>query len=508
MHNVISVLIKQRQQVVSALGQHVALSLISILIAIVIAVPLAIVLRRHKHLAEFCLQITGIFQTIPSLALLGLLIPFVGIGTTPSIIALVVYAIMPIFQDAYSGLTSIDNSLEEAGHAFGLSYWQRLWIYELPLAMPMIVSGIRIATVLVIGTATLAALIGAGGLGTYILLGIETNNNSLLIIGAVLSALLALVFSGVIKLISKPSLKKMVIALITLLVIICGGLGYHAYSSAQQAKNVVIAGKLGSEPDILIHMYKDLIHQQDPHQKITVKPNFGTTEFLINSLKSNRINIYPEFTGTVLESITKQPQLINRDPKVTYRIARDGLKRDFDMSYLKPMHYQNGYTLAVRKSFAEKYHLHTISDLKRIAPKLHAGFDPDFAKQRDGYPGVSKNYDLKFKYKTMSPAIRYKAIANDRVNIVDGYTTDPQIRQYHLQPLRDNHKFFPPYQGAPLMKQSFLSRHRSIKKALEKLSGHITDRQMQEMNYLVTIKHESAGKVARHYLLVHGLIKK
>ena len=506
MNRILSVIVQHHQQIISALGQHILLSLISIIIAMVIAIPLAVVLKSHHRLATVCLQISGIFQTIPSLALLGLLIPIVGIGTVPSIIALVIYAIMPILQDAYSGLTSVNPLLEEEGQVLGLRRWQRLWIFELPLAMPMIVSGIQIATVLVIGTATLAALIGAGGLGTYILLGIETNNNSFLIIGAVSSALLALIFSGLIKLISKLSLKKMMLILISLLALISGGAGYHIYQVMQNRNHVVIAGKLGSEPDILIHMYKDLIQHQDPHDQITLKPNFGTTEFLFNSLESNRINIYPEFTGTVLESLTKQPRLISRNPKMTYRVAREGLQRKFQMNYLKPMHYQNGYMLAVRASFARKYHLHNISDLKRIQPRLKAGFDPDFSRQRDGYPGLSKDYHLKFSYRTMSPIIRYKAIANHRVNIVDGYTTDPQIKQYHLKLLTDNRHYFPPYQGAPLMSNQFLNHHRNLRRALDKLSGQISDHDMQKMNYLVTIKHKSAAKVARHYLIEHRLL--
>ncbi len=184
------ILTTQSGEIVQALGQHLAISLVALLIAAVIGIPLAIILTEHKRLAELMLQVTSVLQTIPSLALLGLLIPLVGIGTVPAVITLVLYALMPIFQNTYAGLTGIDPALKEAEIAFGLPRRKRLLRIEIPLAMPLIISGLRIALVMIIGTATLAALIGAGGLGTYILVGIQSNNNALLVIGAALSAIL------------------------------------------------------------------------------------------------------------------------------------------------------------------------------------------------------------------------------------------------------------------------------------------------------------------------------
>lgn len=147
----------------TALLQHLQISLVSLLIAIAVAVPLGILLQRRRRAAEIALQITGIVQTIPSLALLGLLIPLVGIGTVPAVIALVAYALFPIMQSTITGLNGIDPNLVEAGTAFGMTRGQRLRKFELPIAMPVIVSGVRTSAVMIIGTATLAALIGAGG---------------------------------------------------------------------------------------------------------------------------------------------------------------------------------------------------------------------------------------------------------------------------------------------------------------------------------------------------------
>lgn len=498
----------QQGAIIKALEQHIGISLLSLLIAMVIAIPLAILLKDHKKIAEACLQVAGIIQTIPSLAVLGLLIPIVGIGTVPAVIALVLYAIMPIFQNTYAGLTEIAPNLEEAATAFGLTKWKKLQRLELPMAMPMILSGIRISLVMIIGTATLAALIGGGGLGTFILTGIQSNNNDYVIIGAVLSALLAFFFSWLLKFISKNT-KRMRLGAITIAIAILGFGGFKAYQALRPAPTkIVIAGKMGSEPDILIHMYKDLIQDENPKAQVTLKPNFGGTNFLFKALQSNQIDIYPEFTGTVNQQIIKLKGKTSSDPEKTYQTARRELASRYQMRYLKPMKYQNGYALVTSPQFAADHQLTKMSQLANLNDQIQAGFDPDFYQLHDGYPGLKGPYGYHFKsVKTMEPSIRYKAIANGRVNVVDGYTTDPQIPQYHLKMLTDDKHFFPPYQGAPLMKESFAKKNPKVVKALNKLSGKITTEEMQQMNYDVTVKKQSAAHVAQRYLLQHHLIK-
>lgn len=505
MTQVMHILTTQGNEIIRSIGQHIGISLVSLLIAALIAIPLAVLLMNHRRLANLVLQLTSILQTIPSLALLGILIPLVGIGTVPSIIALVIYAVMPIFQNTYAGLTTIDPNLQEAAEAFGLSRRKRLFRIELPLALPMIISGIRIAMVLIIGTATLAALIGAGGLGTYILLGIETNNNALLIIGAVLSAALAIFFGAAIDWLGKLSAKKVGLVLGVLFVLIGGVAGYQRLVAPQTT--ITVAGKMGSEPEILINMYKDLIEHDHPNMRVTTKPNFGATTFLFKALRAHSIDIYPEFTGTVLESLVKGQSSANHDPQVTYQRASAALKSQYQLAYLKPMAYQNGYAVAVTPKFARQYHLKTISDLQRVADKVHAGFDPDFYQQKAGYPGLSAAYHFKFgSVKTMEPSIRYQAIHQGRINLVDGYTTDPELREYHLVVLRDNRAFFPPYQGAPLMNEKLLTEHPELRTTLNKLAGKITTSEMRQMNYDVTVKHQKAATVARNYLKSHGLL--
>ena len=228
MQPVINYLNTNSGEIINSLGQHLTISFIAAIIAILIAVPLAIILINHRKTGELVLQITSVIQTIPSLAILGLLIPLVGIGTIPAIIALVLYALMPVFANTYAGLTNIDPLLMEAADAFGVSWRFKLFKIQIPLALPMILTGIRQAVVMIIGTATLAALIGGGGLGTYILLGIQTNNNNALIVGAVLAAALALIASGLIRLLAKVPLKYLTFAIIGIFTL--AGIGWGVKS--------------------------------------------------------------------------------------------------------------------------------------------------------------------------------------------------------------------------------------------------------------------------------------
>lgn len=184
--------IYRREAVLEALLRHMQITLMAVGFAILVGVPLGIIITKRKKLANFVINTANIFQTLPSLALFGLIIPILGIGLVPSIFVLFLYALLPILKNTYIGINSVDSSMIEAGRGMGMTKFQILRMVEIPLSLPVIMAGIRISTVINIGTATIAALIGAGGLGDFIFRGISMNSNNMILTGAVPTALLAI----------------------------------------------------------------------------------------------------------------------------------------------------------------------------------------------------------------------------------------------------------------------------------------------------------------------------
>lgn len=504
MNNFSKVFAERQDELISALLEHIQISFIALFFAVLIAIPLGIFLTRHKKAAEAIIGVTAVLQTIPSLALLGLLIPLFGIGTIPAIIALVIYALLPILRNTYTGIYEVDSSLIEAGRAMGMNRRKLLTKVELPLALPVIMAGIRTAMVLIVGTATLAALIGAGGLGDLILLGIDRNNTSLIVLGAIPAALLAIVFDFLLRQFERISFKKSLIslsgaAIVAMLVIVLPNV------MGEETEDIVIAGKLGSEPEILINMYKLLIEEEtDLH--VELEPGLGKTSFVFNALRSGDIDIYPEFTGTAISEFLKETADSTEREQV-YNQAKEGLSEKFDLEMLQPMDFNNTYALAVPQSTADSYQLESISDLKYIRQQINAGFTLEFSDREDGYRGIQKLYDIQFaNVKTMEPKLRYGAIKSGDINLVDAYSTDSELRQYKLKVLEDDKGLFPPYQGAPLLRKETLDTYPELREPLNKLAGKITDDQMREMNYQVNARGKKAGDVAREFLETEGLL--
>ncbi|MFJ7979840.1 osmoprotectant update ABC transporter permease/substrate-binding subunit OpuFB [Lysinibacillus xylanilyticus] len=504
MANFLDVFSERKGQLLASLVEHIQISFIALFFAVVIAIPLGIYLTNKKKIAESIIGISAVLQTIPSLALLGLLIPLFGIGKVPAIIALVVYALLPILRNTFTGINEVDPSLKEAAMAMGMNTRKRLVKVELPLAMPVIMAGIRTAMVLIVGTATLAALIGAGGLGDIILLGIDRNNTALIILGAVPAAILALVFDFLLKKLELLSFKKTITALsiisvVALLMIIFPLLNF------KEKEEIVIAGKLGSEPEILINMYKLLI-ENETDLKVQLKPGLGKTSFVFNALKSGSIDIYPEFTGTAISEFLKE-EAINNNQEDVYNQAKEGMMNKFEMVMLSPMKYNNTYALAVSKEIADTYHLQTISDIKPIQESIKVGFTLEFNDREDGYLGIQKRYGITLSnITTMEPKLRYQAIESGNIDMLDAYSTDSEIRQYNLQVLTDDQQLFPPYQGAPLLRKETLEKYPEIETALNKLANQITDDEMREMNYQVNVEGQNIEDVAREYLIKAGLL--
>ncbi|HEL2399044.1 TPA: ABC transporter permease/substrate-binding protein [Streptococcus suis] len=502
--NLFETFIERKDEWGIALFEHLRISLLALIIAIAIAVPLGLILSSKKRLTEWSLQITGIFQTIPSLALLGLFIPFMGIGTLPAVVALVIYAIFPILQGTLTGLGEIDPSLEEAATAFGMNKWEKLKKFKLALAMPILMSGIRTASIMIIGTATLAALVGAGGLGSFILLGIDRNDSALILIGAVSSAVLAVLFGYGIRLLQDKKPKTILLALLVTLFTV--GASYVTMLNFS-TKQLVIAGKLGAEPEILINMYKLLIEDRTDI-KVEIKPNFGKTSFLYEALKSGSIDIYPEYTGTITSTLLKNsPMDLSTNPEEVYTYAKEAILEQDGLVYLVPMAFQNTYALAVTEDYAQKNGIEKISDLAKVQQTAVAGFSLEFNDREDGNIGLKNLYNLQLNVKTMEPALRYEAIKSGNVQIIEAYSTDSKVVTYKLKILEDDKRLFPPYQAAPLLSKETLEKYPELDQVLGALAGKISTEEMTQMNYAVDVEGKSAEQVAREYLEKGNLLK-
>ena len=233
-------IVEQQDKLVTQVIQHLGLTFMSLFLAILVGVPLGILIARKRRASGSVLGIAGVLQTIPSIALLGFMIPIFGIGATPAIVALLIYALLPIIRNTYTGITEVDATVIEAAKAMGMNGRQLLFKVEFPLAMPVIIAGIRTAAVINVGVATLASFVGAGGLGEFIFGGISLNNTNMILAGAVPAALLAVILDQVIAVLQKfgySAIRKSVY-LIPLAFVILG----TPYVAGKFSKNKIQAG--------------------------------------------------------------------------------------------------------------------------------------------------------------------------------------------------------------------------------------------------------------------------
>ncbi|MGP4075204.1 ABC transporter permease/substrate-binding protein [Halobacillus sp. K22] len=498
----------QRQDVLlEKIWEHLQISIIALVIATLISVPLGLLLSRKHKVAEPVIGVTAILQTIPSLAVLAFLIPLFGIGQTPAVIALTAYGLLPILRNTYTGIKEVDPALKEAATGMGMNSFRRLSRVELPLAMPVIMAGIRTSMVLIVGTTTIAALIGAGGLGDLILLGLDRGGDvNLILLGAIPAALLAIILDVILRLFERTSAKSGFRSLVSLLVI-AALIAVGPLAFGGKAKNdLVLGAKLGSEPAILINMYKLLI-EEETDLSVGLRPNLGKTDLVFSALQEGSIDIYPEFTGTAIVSLLDE-QANSNEPQEVYQQAKEGMAETYDMAFLEPMKFNNTYAVATTQELAERYNLETIGDLKQVEDQITAGFTLEFNDRQDGYQGMKEVYDLNLgEVRTMDPGLRQGAIKDGEVDIIDAYATSGYMVDLNLKVLEDPENLFPPYQGAPLMRQETLDRYPEVQDALNQLGGKITGDKMRQMNYQVDFEDRSPEEVAREYLVNEGLIE-
>ncbi|AST57289.1 glycine/betaine ABC transporter substrate-binding protein [Thermoanaerobacterium thermosaccharolyticum] len=294
--------------------------------------------------------------------------------------------------------------------------------------------------------------------------------------------------------------KKLTWAILTLAIIsaLISGCG-------KSSGTVVIGSKNFTEQIIMGNILATLI-EKNTNLKVVRKLNLGGTDVAFNALKSGDIDMYVEYTGTGLVNILKKPTQNNSD--AVYNEVKKDFKEKYNLDWLEPIGFNNTYTLAISPSVEEKYHPKTISDLKKISSNLVLGSTMEFTERPDGYPGLKKTYNIKFKsVKGMDSGLRYPAIEKGDVDVIDAFSTDGMLKAYNLTVLKDDKNFFPPYYAAPLVRDDTLKKYPELKDVLNKLAGQINDETMRELNYKVDKLGEDPKTVADDFLKSKGLIK-
>ncbi|MDQ1145521.1 osmoprotectant transport system permease protein [Bacillus sp. SORGH_AS 510] len=520
MSNFLNYVTSNYHQILDLLVQHLNLSIISVLIAIIIGIPLGILISNEPKLSKPIIGTTNVIQAVPSLALLGFLIPFIGIGSTPAIVMVVLYSLLPIVKNTYTGLTNIDGDILEAAKGIGLTKSQTMRKVQLPLAFPMIMAGIRISAVTAVGLMTIAAFVGAGGLGYLVFSGVQTVDNNMILAGAIPACILALLIDFVVgklesslsyttkqsssKYFAKTGKKaKRVIIGFAAILLVAGG-AFKVYSTASAEEKIVIGSKNFSEQLILGNMLADLIENKTDI-KVERKLNLGGSQVAFSALKNGDVDLYVEYTGTGLVNILNQtPQ---SDPEKVYNYVQKEFKRKYNIELLKPIGFNNTYALAVRQDTAKQYNLKTISDLAKVSNGLIMGPTIEFPNREDGLIGLSKTYNMTFKdVKAVDGGLRYTALKNHKSDVIDAFSTDGLLEAFQLKVLKDDKNFFPPYYAVPMVKEETLKEHPELKKVLNSLSGKLTDEKMRELNYKVDSLKESPEKVAKEFLVQEGLL--
>jgi len=516
--------ISRHSEILNLTLQHIELTVFAVVLAIIVGIPLGILISRVKKLAGPVIGFANLIQAVPSLALLGFLIPLMGIGSAPAILMVFLYSLLPIIKNTYTGLMNINPDVIESSKGMGMTNKQVLNLVQLPLAFPVIMTGIRISAVTAVGLMTIAAFIGAGGLGYMVFSGVQTVDNNMILAGAIPACLLALLMDSIVEKIEQgvtpPGIRKAdgtiklskrkrykfnkmqkIIASSLVVVLIAGG----AFMYSKKADTIIVGCYNSSEQIILGNMLATLI-EENTDIKVETQLNLGGSGLAYTALKNGKIDMYPEYTGMSLVGIMKQEPI--NDAAKAYSVVSDYYAKNYGITWLKPFGFNDTYTLSVRQDTADKYNLETITDLAKVSADLKLGATLEFSNRADGYPGLAKVYNLKFKSAdAIDGGLRYSALDNKKVDAIDAFSTEGLLKAYKLKVLEDDKNFFPNYDCVPIVNTKTLEKHPELKDLINKLGGIITAEKMIDLNYKVDKLGEIPTTVARDFLRENKLIK-
>lgn len=506
-----SIFIDRKGFFLELLLEHLEISLVSILIAILFGGLVGILISEFQKTAKPTLGVINFLYTIPSISMLGFLIPFSGVGNATAIIALTVYALLPMVRNTHTGITNVEPSILEAAKGMGSTKTQILFKIKLPLAMPVIMSGIRNMVTMTIALAGIASFIGAGGLGIAIYRGITTNNAAMTMVGSLLIALLALVMDFVLGFIEKRMTKhsakakktNKIMAIIAAL--LCLSIAGSVFINTQQKDTIHIATKPMTEQYVLGEMLDILIEQDtDLNVELTQGVGGGTSN-IQPAMESGEFDLYPEYTGTGWNMVLKHDGLYTED---LFGELENEYSEQFNMNWVGMYGFNNTYGLVVRREIAEKYNLKTYSDLKSVAGNLTFGAEYDFFEREDGYDALCETYGLNFgKTMDLDIGLKYQAINQKKIDVMVIFTTDGQLAASDVIVLEDDKNFYPSYICWNVIRAEVLEKYPELEAVFEKLNRLITDSDMAQMNYSVETENKEPRDVAEDFLRSHDLLQ-
>ena len=476
------------------LAAHVLLSAAAIALGIAVALPLAVWASRSDKVARASLAFASLVQTIPSLALLALFFPILlslrsvfgeglpTLGFLPALLALSLYALLPILRNAVTAQANLDPGVMEAAAGVGMNFRQRLWLVEAPLSAPYIMAGIRTAAVWTIGAATLATTIGQKSLGDPIFAGLQTQNWVLVLAGCIASAGLALVADTLLGLIERGFRERRRGLWLGGLAAVALGVGaalFAQFGGGEDEDRIVIGAKGFSEQYILAR----LIGQRLEAAGFAVEYRDGLGSAVAHSAAaSGEVDIYVDYTGTIWANQMKREDNLPRDEM--YAAIEEWETENTGLVMLGRLGFENAYGLAVTQEKANMTGLQSIEDLVRVAPQLTIGGDPEFF-ERPEWIAVRDAYGLRFGEKrNFSPTFMYNALKSGEAQVIGAYTSDGRIEADNLAILADPKGAFPNYDAVILLSPE-TGRNRAVVEALKPLVGAIDVAAMREANYSV-----------------------
>ncbi|WP_287477537.1 ABC transporter permease/substrate-binding protein [Anaerostipes sp.] len=491
--------------------EHLMISAIAIVIAIAAGGLIGILLSEYPRFSRPVIGVVNFLYTIPSISMLGFLIPLSGIGNITAVLALIIYALLPMVRNTYTGITNVDPAMTEAAEGMGSTRLQILTKIKIPLAAPVIMSGIRSMVTMTLALAGIASFIGAGGLGVAIYRGITTNNTAMTVAGSILIALIALLADFLLGFIEKSMQKKhrrhrsrrtkyaAAAAVLAVILAVSSGI----YYGRQKTDTIRIAAKPMTEQYILGEMLKIMI-EEDTDLKVEMTQGVGGgTSNIWPAMKSGEFDVYPEYTGTAWNMVLKRNDLYTEDKFAELEKAYDSYDMEWDGMY----GFSNSYALAVRKEVAEKYGLKKISDLQSVSGQLKFGAEYDFYEREDGYDPLCETYGLEFASTSdLDIGLKYQAVNSGEIDVMPIFTTDGQYSVSDIVVLEDDRQFYPSYECGNIVREEVLDEHPELRNVFEKCEDILDEKEMAKLNYMVEEDQKEPEDVAREFLKEKGLI--